>query len=142
MCDGANHQRFVYQTQDCYAKWQWTNKSTNFHSTFQALNGLIDDTIFDKNCEDACNLNNKDLQKVAVVGDKINVVICSNTIKSELAQFYHGAFFSPVTSTWKTAINKGFLTTCPGLDFNLVDKHLPPSIYTCKGHLNQERKFL
>ena len=37
---------------------------------------------------------------------------------------------------------KGYLTTCPGLDVSLSDKHLPPSINTAKGHLKQERQHI
>jgi hypothetical protein len=47
-----------------------------------------------------------------------------------------------VPSTWIQAIEKGHFATWPGLTASLVRKHLPKSIATVKGHLNQQRKNL
>eukprot|EP00957_Ditylum_brightwellii_P128002 9761882-Ditylum_brightwellii.AAC.1 len=46
----------------------------------------------------------------------------------------------PVSSTWKKAIRRGYFTTWPGLTEKLVQKHLPKSDATTKGHLDQQRK--
>jgi hypothetical protein len=58
----------------------------------------------------------------------------------ELVQFLHAACGSPVPSTWIRAIEQGHFATWPGLTANLVRKHLPKSIATVKGHLNQQRQ--
>jgi hypothetical protein len=58
----------------------------------------------------------------------------------ELVQFLHAACGSPVPSTWIRAIEQGHFATWPGLSANLVRKHLPKSIATVKGHLNQQRQ--
>jgi hypothetical protein len=57
-------------------------------------------------------------------------------------QFLYAACGSPVPSTWITAINNGHFATWPGLTADLVRKHLPKSMATVKGHLNQKRKNL
>eukprot|EP00978_Attheya_sp_CCMP212_P040835 scaffold226906_cov28-Attheya_sp.AAC.1 len=44
----------------------------------------------------------------------------------------------PPRQTW----SKGFLATFPGLTEDLVKKHLPRSIDTAKGHLQQQRQGL
>jgi hypothetical protein len=60
----------------------------------------------------------------------------------ELVQFLHAACGSPVPSTWIRAIKQGHFVTWPGPTTSLVHKHLPKSLATVKGHLNQQRKSL
>ena len=60
----------------------------------------------------------------------------------QLVQYLHACCFSPVPSTFKKAIKKGFLKSFPGLTVELVDKYLPTSIATAKDHLVQERQYL
>ena len=57
-----------------------------------------------------------------------------------MATFLHAACFSPVLSTLNKAIDNGHFNTWPGISNNLMKKHLPPSIASAKGHLNQERQ--
>jgi hypothetical protein len=71
-----------------------------------------------------------------------NAVILAETTKADLARLHHASLGFPVKSALLNAINKGFLTTFPGLDANLITKHLPKSEPTVKGHLDQERKNL
>ena len=52
----------------------------------------------------------------------------------DLAMYYHRAAFSPVPTTFISAINKGNFSTCPGLTVELISKHLPKSLATAKGH--------
>ena len=71
--------------------------------------------------------------------------MCSNKVhtlstKSDIMQYLNWAAFSPVVSTWTTAITAGFFTTLPGITSALVRKHLPKSLATAKGHLRQERQ--
>ena len=56
-----------------------------------------------------------------------------------LMQFLHATAFSPVKSTWISAINRGFFQSWPGLTAQMVRKHLPKSVATTKGHLDQTR---
>ena len=73
---------------------------------------------------------------------KMDVIIRKGKMHSDLAQFLHGACFSPVKITFIKAIKNKHFTTWPVLDEKLIQKHLPPSIATEAGHLNQERKYL
>ena len=66
----------------------------------------------------------------------------SDTTKRDLAQFHHSSLGFPVPSTLLKAIAAGFLSSLAGLTPQLVKKHLPKSIHTGKGHMDQERKNL
>ena len=59
---------------------------------------------------------------------------------TDLAQYLHVAYLSPVKSTFEKAIKKHF-KTCPGLTPGLL-KHLPISLATVQGHLHQKRQNL
>jgi hypothetical protein len=59
--------------------------------------------------------------------------------QAALVSFLHTAAGSPVPSTWVRAIHAGHFATWPGLTAELVHKHLPPSLATAKGHLDQQR---
>ena len=54
----------------------------------------------------------------------------------------HACAFPLSISTFLTAVKKGHFLTWPGLTPDLITKHLPPSVFTAKGHLNQEQKHL
>jgi hypothetical protein len=60
--------------------------------------------------------------------------------KADLVAFLHAACFSPATSTFLRAIKAGYFATWPGLTPELVTQHLPKSIASVKGHLDQQRK--
>ena len=60
----------------------------------------------------------------------------------DLATYLHAACFSPVPSTFVKAIKNNHFSTWPGLTADLINKILPKSIITDKGHLNQQRKNL
>jgi hypothetical protein len=57
-----------------------------------------------------------------------------------LINYLHAACFSPVKSTWITAIRNGNFLSWPGLTEHAVEKHLYKSSATTKGHLNQHRQ--
>jgi hypothetical protein len=59
--------------------------------------------------------------------------------QKDLINYLHAACFSPVKSTWITAIKNGQFTSWPGLTEQAVEKHLSRSTSTTKGHLNQKR---
>ena len=69
-----------------------------------------------------------------------NAIMLSDTPKKDLAQFHHASLGSPVPSTLLAAIDAGFLSSFPRITTQLVNKHLPKSIQTGKGHMDQERK--
>jgi hypothetical protein len=63
-----------------------------------------------------------------------------NSNQKDLINYLHAACFSPVKSTWITAIKNGNFTSWPGLTEHAVEKHLSKSTSTTKGHLNQQRQ--
>jgi hypothetical protein len=62
--------------------------------------------------------------------------------KGALIDFLHRACFSPPISTWVQAIENNFFTTWPGLSAEAVQKFLPKSLATAKGHLKAAPKNL
>ena len=69
----------------------------------------------------------------------MNIIIRKNQAKIGLIRYLHGCCFFPTKNTSIEAINHGHFISWPGLTAELVRKHLPPSIETARGHLNQER---
>jgi hypothetical protein len=63
-----------------------------------------------------------------------------NINQKALTNYLHAACFSPVKSTWITAIKNGHFTLWPGLTEHAVEKHLSKSTSTTKVHLNQQRQ--
>jgi hypothetical protein len=63
-----------------------------------------------------------------------------NNNQKDLINYLHAACFSPVKSTWITAIKNGNFLSWPGLTEHAVEKHLFKSTATTKGHLNQQRQ--
>jgi hypothetical protein len=74
--------------------------------------------------------------------NQINGIIRKDTTKTQLVQYLYACCGSPVVTTWKKAIRNGNFITWPGIDELSIDLHLPKSIASAKGHLNQERKNL
>jgi hypothetical protein len=60
--------------------------------------------------------------------------------KADLVAFLHAVCFSPTTSTFLRATKAGYFASWPGLTPELVTQHLPKSIASVKGHLDQQRK--
>jgi hypothetical protein len=73
---------------------------------------------------------------------QLNAIIRKDLSKTELVQHLYGCCGSPVITTWKKAMQNGDFITWPGTDTLSIDAHLPKSIDSAKGHLNQERKNL
>jgi hypothetical protein len=63
-----------------------------------------------------------------------------NNNQQYLVNYLHAACFSPVKSTWITAIKNGNFSSWPGLNEHSVEKYLSKSTSTTKGHLNQQRQ--
>ena len=60
--------------------------------------------------------------------------------RAELAMYYHQTMCSPPKSTFLKAIKNGHFITFPGLTYELISKHLPPSTATEKGHMTRTRQ--
>ena len=69
-------------------------------------------------------------------------ILTADRTKPELSQWYHATLFSPVKQTLILVIKKGYFTTWPCLTIELINKHLPQSMATDKGHMHQIRKNL
>ena len=54
--------------------------------------------------------------------------------KPDFAIYYHRAAFSPVPTTFISAVNNGNFSTWPGLTAELISKHMPKSLATAKVH--------
>jgi hypothetical protein len=63
-------------------------------------------------------------------------------ITTSAIKFLHAACFSPTTATWTQAIDWGFFKSILVLTAKAVQRHLPKSIATVMGHLDQLRKNL
>ena len=72
----------------------------------------------------------------------MNVIIRKATTAKDLALYFHAACFSPTKSTLLKAIKNNHFIGWPGLTSTLIQKHLPLTIPTIKGHLKQERQGL
>jgi hypothetical protein len=64
----------------------------------------------------------------------------ANNKQKDLINYLHAACFSPVKSTWITAIKNGNFLSWPGLTEHAVEKHLSKATATTKGHLKQQRQ--
>jgi hypothetical protein len=75
---------------------------------------------------------------------RTNQVQCNhandNSNQKDLINYLHAACFSPVKSTWITAIKNRNIISWPGLTEHAVEKHLSKSTSTTKGNLNQQRQ--
>jgi hypothetical protein len=58
---------------------------------------------------------------------------------AERVAFYHAALFSPTMSTWCKAIDAGHFVSWPELTSKQVRTHLPTTLATLKGHMDQTR---
>jgi hypothetical protein len=63
-----------------------------------------------------------------------------NNNQKDLINYLHAACFSPVKSTWITAIKNGNFSSWPGLTEHAVETYLSKSTSTTKGHLNQQKQ--
>ena len=64
----------------------------------------------------------------------------SLVIRQKFVLFAHAALGSPSITTFINAINLGYFTHWPRLTAQLIRAHLPHTIATAKGHLNQHRQ--
>ena len=72
----------------------------------------------------------------------VNAIVRRDPSKTQLVRYHHGTCGSPTTATWQQAVRNGNFLTWPGLDSVSIGKHLPKSVSTAKGYLDQERANL
>jgi hypothetical protein len=83
-----------------------------------------------------------DSSRVDPLGQTLTCNAVTTTVTQTIAErvaFYHATLFSPTMSTWCKAIDAGHFTTWPELTSKQVKSHLPTSIATLKGHMDQTR---
>ena len=71
-----------------------------------------------------------------------NIIIRKHQTKKDLAEFLHAACFAPTKSTFIKAINNNHFVSWPGINPELISKHLPINESTIKGHMTRERANL
>ena len=108
---------------------------------FRYFDNLIEDNIDYISIEKQVNKDKTIYRPVTIQSPSMSVIIRKKQTHTELAQYLHAAAFSPVMSTFKTAIKKNFFKSWPGLTPEVL-KHLPKSVSTVQGHLHQERQNL
>ena len=74
--------------------------------------------------------------------ESMNAIINRNQTKQQLATYIHQCLFSPTLRTLAEAIKRGNLISFPGIDDINFYKHLPKSMATTFGHLDQEQQGL
>ena len=72
-------------------------------------------------------------------GKSANNLMKDNT-KPELSQWCHTTLFSPVKKNLIQEIINGYFATSPKSTIDLINKHIPPSMATDKGHMHQKGK--
>ena len=72
----------------------------------------------------------------------LNVIIRKATTARDLALYLHAACFSPTKYTFLKAVKRNHFLGWPGLTPALIQKHLPLTQATIKGHLKQEQQGL
>ena len=79
---------------------------------------------------------------ITPINHHLNVILRKDEHKTDLMNYLHGCCFWLVKSTFLKAIKNNHFTYWPGLDAELVNRHLTTNINTVKGHLKQERQGL
>ena len=78
--------------------------------------------------------------EVNVIYHEIANIIHETGTKEELARYYHQCLGSPPKPTLLKALQNDQLSSIPGLSYELISKHLPPSTATDKGHMRRKRQ--
>ena len=66
----------------------------------------------------------------------------SEITRNDMSQWYHATLFSPVNKNIIQSIKKGYFATWTKSTIGLLNKYLPPSMATDKGHMNQKRSII
>ena len=105
---------------------------------------IIDHNILDNFLQKSAKNCKKEYLQADITPENpsMAVIIRKKQTHKDLASYLHAACFSPVKSTFSTAISKHFFKSWPGLTPALINRQLPPVIATAQGHLHQERQNL
>ena len=66
--------------------------------------------------------------------------VLETSSKEELAMYYHQTICSPPKTTFLKAIRNNQFKSFPGLTYELIAQHLPPSKATAQGHMTKLRQ--
>ena len=66
--------------------------------------------------------------------------VCHLSKIKEIIEYHHHSLFIPVKSTWIKAIKNGNLQSLPSLHLKQVEKYMPLSPPTSKGHIRQVKQ--
>ena len=84
-------------------------------------------------CLDCQNARSEDVMKEYIYN------LTPTTNMEELAKYHHQSVCSPPKSSFLRAISNKQFKSFPGLTYQLISKHLPPSTATDKGHMIRQR---
>ena len=74
------------------------------------------------------------------VSHTANASIYAQSSAAKRVAFYSSVMGNPADSTMQAAIDRGFLSSFPGLTSELFKRYKPNSVASAKGHLNRLRK--
>jgi hypothetical protein len=85
-------------------------------------------------------LNELDTQSVVAPLLHRSFAAIQSATTADLVAFAHAALFSPVLSTLKKALERGYVSHFMGLTAQSLNKHPPASVPMIKGHMDQARQ--
>ena len=112
----------------CFSSGMYLLSLTNPHSALPTIN------------QSSCHFHHANSTRLSQPSSHSVNNAYSMTTKPDLAMYYYRADFSPVPSTFISAIKKGYFSSWPGLTAELISKHMPTSLATAKGHSKLVRK--
>ena len=93
------------------------------------------------------NVTNVNTQTKILQQDKIiqafqeqTISVCNLPSKAEVITYLHAALRFPTKEMLLTATRAGFLTSWPGLNVTVINKHFPESVEMQKGHMKHQRQ--
>ena len=114
-----------------------------YNNIYAPLNELIDVHECDYIINQQLKSDRSKIQPILTpLNEQVNVILRKDQHKKDLAAYLHGCCLWPVKSTFLKAIKNNHFHTWPGLDTDLIQKHLDTSPHTVKGHLKQEKQGL
>ena len=108
---------------------------------FQHFHQLIDDSIDNMYTGKKMRKDASQYAPIIIKSPSMAVIIQKKKKRTELVQYLHVAYFSPIKSTFEKAMTNNHFKTWPRLTPGIL-KHLATSISTVRVHLHQERQIL
>jgi hypothetical protein len=133
---GKTWAQFKLDFATAHCEFRITNQTAHqsgFHSANMMIEQGLEETMQDT-VDEIAQL------ATATASDRGTGATLTTTNAKLATQLSHAACFSPVKSTWITAIKNGHFISWSGLTEHAVEKHSSKSTSTIKGHLNQQRQ--